>query len=226
MKLRISLLMMIVFFSCTEKKTIPEVRPNILVLMSDNHYSDHLGSYGDQTVKTPAIDEIAENGVLFSNAFCASPSCTPARGAMLTGQEIWRLGEGANLWSTLAGSIPTYQDILEGIGYFTGHDRKGWGPGDYKAGGRDKNPAGATFEDFSEFLDKNTKKKPFSYFLSSRNPHRPYKYGSGIKLGINIDSIYVPPYLPDSREVRMDIADYYAAVMAFDNERRTNTEAN
>lgn len=218
MKLKISLLMFVILCSCTEKKTIPEAKPNILVLMSDNHYSDHLSSYGDKSVKTPAIDEIAENGVQFTNAFCASPSCTPARGAMLTGQEIWRLGEGANLWSTLPDSIPTYQDILEGIGYFTGHDRKGWGPGDYKAGGRDKNPAGETFENLNEFLDKNTKNKPWSYFLSSTNPHRPFKYGSGKKLGIDIDSIFVPPYLPDSQEVRMDIADYYAAIMAFDNE--------
>lgn len=218
MNLRISVFVMAILCSCAEKETTLEQRPNILVLMSDNHYADHLGSYGDKTVKTPSIDKIADKGVRFSNAFCASPSCTPARGAMLTGQEIWRLGEGANLWSTLPQAIPTYQEILEGKGYFTGHDRKGWGPGDYEAGGRDKNPAGATFENFSEFLDENTEQKPWSFFLSSRNPHRPYKYGSGKELGINIDSIFVPPYLPDSREVRMDIADYYAAVMAFDNE--------
>ena len=115
-------------FTCTI------IKPNILVLMSDNHYSEHLGCYGDKTVKSPAIDKIAENGVRFTNAFCASPSCTPARGAMLAGQEIWRLGEGANLWSTLSNTIPTYQDILEDAGYFTGHDRKGWGPGSYEAG--------------------------------------------------------------------------------------------
>lgn len=216
MKLRIFLSVFIILYSCNEKSNT--LKPNFLVLMSDNHYSDHLSCYGDKIVKTPAIDKIARNGVRFTNAFCASPSCTPARGAMLTGQEIWRLGEGANLWSTLADTIPTYQDVLENTGYFTGHDRKGWGPGDYKAGGRNKNPAGTTFENFKGFLDKNTEKKPWSYFLSSRNPHRPFEYGSGKKLGLDVKKITVPPYLPDSHEVRMDIADYYAAIMAFDKE--------
>lgn len=206
-------------YSCAEKKEAPPIAPpNILVLMSDNHYADHLGCYGDKTVKTPTIDSIAKNGVRFTNAFCASPSCTPSRGAMLTGQEIWRLGEGANLWSSLPSTIPTYQDLLQTAGYHTGHDRKGWGPGDYTAGGRTKNPAGETFSNLETFLAKNTEDKPWSYFLSSRNPHRPFTYGQGKKLGLAIDSVLVPPYLPDSEEVRTDITDYYAAVMYFDNE--------
>ncbi len=216
--LNIFLLACISFFSCEEKTEAPLTKPNFLILMSDNHYSDHLGCYGDKTVKTPAIDKIAKNGVRFTNAFCASPSCTPSRGAMLTGQEIWRLGEGANLWSSLPDSIPTYQDILEEAGYHTGHDRKGWGPGDFKAGGRDNNPAGTTFDNLNEFLDKNTGQQPWSYFLSSRSPHRPFEYESGKNIGLNIDSIFVPPYLPNSQEVRNDIADYYAAIMSFDKE--------
>jgi len=206
------------FYSCQEKTETKITKPNFLVLMSDNHYSNHLGCYGDKTVKTPAIDKIAKNGVRFTNAFCASPSCTPSRGAMLTGQEIWRLGEGANLWSSLPDSIPTYQDILEEAGYHTGHDRKGWGPGDFKAGGRDKNPAGRTFDNLNEFLDNNTGQQPWSYFLSSRSPHRPFEYESGKNIGLDIDNVFVPPYLPDSQEVRNDIADYYAAIMSFDKE--------
>ena len=208
------------FYSCQDQeKTETQVtKPNFLVLISDNHYSDHLGCYGDSVVKTPAIDEIAKNGVRFTNAFCGSPSCTPSRGAMLTGQEIWRIGEGANLWSSLPDSISTYQDILEEAGYQTGHDRKGWGPGDYKAGGRDKNPAGTTFNNLNEFLDKNKGQQPWSYFLSSRNPHRPFEYESGKKLGLDPDKVFVPPYLPDSQEVRTDITDYYASIMSFDKE--------
>lgn len=215
----ITLLFLIIgCYSCQEKITTEIAKPNFLVLISDNHYSDHLGCYGDKVVKTPTIDSIAKNGVRFTNAFCASPSCTPSRGAMLTGQEIWRLGEGANLWSSLPDSIATYQDILEEAGYLTGHDRKGWGPGDYKAGGRDKNPAGATFKDFNEFLEMNKGGGSWSYFLSSRNPHRPFEYESGKKIGLDPENVVVPPYLPDSQEIRSDITDYYASVMAFDKE--------
>ena len=148
--LNLCLLVVILFvsFSCTQPQKESKQRPNFIVLMSDNQYFEHLGCYGDNVVKTPVIDNIAARGVRFTNAFCASPSCTPARGAMLTGQEIWRLKEGANLWSSLPASIPTYQDILREAGYVVGHDRKGWGPGDYKAGGRDYNPAGITFNNF------------------------------------------------------------------------------
>lgn len=193
-------------------------RPNFLLLMSDNHYYNHLGCYGDPVVKTPTIDKLATEGVLFRNAFCASPSCTPARGALLAGQDIWRLGEGGNLWSTLPDTIATYVDELEKAGYLVGHDRKGWGPGNIEAGGRTRNPAGHTFKNFTEFLDSNSEDKPWSYWLSSRNPHRPFEHGAGVASGIDPEKVEVPPYLPDSKEVREDICDYYYQIQQFDEE--------
>lgn len=192
--------------------------PNFLVLMSDNHYYSHLGCYGDPVVKTPAIDQLAARGVMFTNAYCASPSCTPARGAMLAGQDIWRLGQGGNLWSTLDVAIPTYVDVLESAGYRVGHDRKGWGPGDYKRGGRNRNPAGYSHQNLTEFLTENTEKKPWSYWLSSRNPHRPFEHGAGIASGIDPGKVEVPPYLPDTEEIRADICDYYYQIQQFDQE--------
>jgi arylsulfatase A-like enzyme len=65
--------------------------------MSDNHYADHLRCYGDPVVKTPNIDQAAVQGVRFTNAFCAAPSCSPTRAGLLTGQDIWRLGEGQKI---------------------------------------------------------------------------------------------------------------------------------
>lgn len=191
---------------------------NFLVLMSDNQYFSHLGCYGDPVVQTPAIDKISSEGVRFTNAFCASPSCTPARGAFLAGQDIWRLGEGANLWSTLPDTVATYVDVLEEAGYHVGHDRKGWGPGNIEAGGRKRNPAGYTYKNFKEFLEAGSKDQPWSYLLSSRNPHRPFDHGAGIASGMNPDDVVVPPYLPDTREVREDICDYYFQIQQFDNE--------
>lgn len=184
--------------------------------MSDNHYFSHLSCYGDPVVKTPAIDALARQGVRFTHAFCASPSCTPARAAMLAGKEIWQLGQGANLWSTLSDTIVTYVDLLEKAGYQVGHDRKGWGPGDFNAGGRNHNPAGETFANFSEFLEANDEARPWSYWLSSRNPHRPFNFGAGVISGIDVNEIIVPSYLPDVAEVRSDMADYYLEIQDFD----------
>ena len=208
------------FCSCSveEEREEKTNRPNFLLLMSDNHYYAHLGCYGESVIKTPTIDAIAKTGVLFEYAFCGSPSCTPARAAMLAGQDIWRLGEGANLWSTLADTIPIYTDLLEKAGYFVGHDRKGWGPGNYEASGRVRNPGGYTFEDLNAFLEQNKSNQPWCYWLSSRNPHRPFNLGAGVRSGMDINAIEVPPYLPDVEEVRSDIADYYEEIQQFDLE--------
>lgn len=193
-------------------------RPNFLLIMSDNHYYSHLGTYGDSVVETPNIDRLADRGVQFTNAFCASPSCTPARSALLAGQDIWRLGQGANLWSTLSDTITTYVDLLEKSGYSVGHSGKGWGPGNFEAGGRKHNPAGYTFESFDEFMNGRDTDRPWSFWISSRNPHRPFTYGAGIESGMNPDSVDVPPYLPDVPEVRADMTDYYYQIQQFDKE--------
>ena len=193
-------------------------RPNILILMSDNHSWNHVGCYGDATVRTPNIDKVAGEGVRFTHAFCPAPSCTPARSAMLTGQDIWRLEQGANLWGTLPSRFAAYTDLLEDAGYLVGYEGKGWGPGNYEAGGWARNPAGDRYGSFEEFYNERERGQPFHYWFSSRDPHRPYRTDGGKEAGIDLDSIQVPPYLPDVPAVRGDIADYYAEIEHFDTE--------
>ena len=192
--------------------------PNFLILMSDNHSHDHLGCYGDPVVQTPVIDGLAEDGIRFTNAFCSAPSCTPARASMLTGQDIWRLEEGANLWGTLPAKFEGYPDLLEAAGYLVGIQGKGWGPGDAEAGGRDRNPGGEKYDSFEEFYNEIESGQPFCFWFSSRDPHRPYGRDGGEKANMDISKIMVPPYLPDTESVRRDISDYYAEVQSFDDE--------
>ncbi len=59
-------------------------RPNILFAISDDQSFPHASIYGDKVIKTPAFDRIAREGVLFMNAFTASPGCSPSRAALLT----------------------------------------------------------------------------------------------------------------------------------------------
>ena len=70
-------------------------RPNIVFAISDDQSWLHTSAMGDPVVKTPAFDRVAREGVLFTRAFCSSPSCTPSRGAIVSGQDFWRLREGA-----------------------------------------------------------------------------------------------------------------------------------
>ena len=196
----------------------PQKRPNILLAIADDWGWPHAGAYGDPVVATPSFDRVAEEGVVFEHAFVSSPSCTPSRAALLTGQWHWRLEESANLWSTLRARFPVYPDLLEGAGYHVGFTRKGWGPGRVEPGGRERNPAGARYDDFDAFLAKRPAGAPFCFWFGSFDPHRGYAPGSGRESGIDLDLIRLPACFPDAEEVRSDVADYYVEVQRFDRE--------
>ncbi len=192
--------------------------PNILLAIADDWSWPHAGVYGDPVVQTPTFDRVAREGVLFSQAFVASPSCTPSRAALLTGQWHWRLEESANLWSTLQARFPVYPDLLEEEGYFVGFSRKGWGPGRWEVGGRSRNAAGDEFADFDAFLARRPAGAPFCYWFGSQDPHRPYEEGSGAASGIDLEKINLFRCFPDHPSVRSDVADYYWEVQRFDRE--------
>ena len=155
---------------------------------------------------------------MFTHAFVASPSCTPSRAALLTGQAVHRLEEGANLHGFLPKTYPVYPDLLEAAGYFVGFTGKGWGPGRFEPGGRPRNPAGAPFKSFDDFLAQRAKDRPFNFWFGSNDPHRPYDEGSGARGGLPIDRVAIPAYLPDTPAVRGDYLDYYLEVERFDRQ--------
>lgn len=196
-------------------------QPNILFAIADD-WGAHAGAYGDPAIQTPVFDRLAREGVLFEHAYVSSPSCAPSRAAILAGQWHWRLGSAANLHGTFPADVPLYTDLLEKAGYFVGYSRKGWGPG--ANGKRPRNPAGDKFKDFSEFLEKRPKDKPFCFWFGSTDPHRGYVKDSGAKSGIPLDRIKLPAAFPDSPEVRGDVADYYFEVQRFDRETGEHIE--
>lgn len=61
-------------------------RPNVLLLVSDQHNYRISGCMGDRMASTPNIDRIAEKGTVFEKAYCQSPVCTPSRASFLTGK--------------------------------------------------------------------------------------------------------------------------------------------
>ena len=192
--------------------------PNIVIAIADDWSYPHAGSYGDRTVRTPAFDRVAREGARFTHAFAASPSCTPSRAALLSGQAVHRLQEGANLHGFLPRDIPVMSDLLEGAGYIVGFSGKGWGPGRVEPGGRTRNPAGSPFKSFDDFMARRPKDRPFSFWFGSSDPHRPYERGSGAREGLAIDSVSVPAFLPDTPAVRGDLLDYYREVQRFDGD--------
>lgn len=192
-------------------------RPNILFAIGDNWLYDHAGANGDPAVKTPVFDRIAKEGARFTRAFCPVPSCSPTRSSLLTGRAAHQLEDAANLWSIWPAKFRVFTDALRDSGYQIGYTGKGWSPGNHKDYGREENPAGPLFEDFTEFLDGSKPGKPFFFWLGDTNtPLNKWKAGAHEKAGIDPAKVRVPAYLPDTPEVRADIADYLEAVERVD----------
>ncbi len=193
-------------------------RPNILFAFADDWGWPHAGAYGDKTVKTPAFDRLAREGVLFEHAFISSPSCSPSRNAILTGQQFYRLEEGASLRSTLDVRKPNFMYLLSDQGYEIAHMRKAWGPGDFEPGGYTEHPCGPMRESFEQFMETRDTDKPFCFWLGTTDPHRSYELGSGRESGMNIDNVEVPAFYPNSETIRSDMADYYWEVQRWDTD--------
>ena len=79
---------------------------NLIFFLTDNHARSVLGCYGHPIVKTPNLDKIAETGVRFTNAYCASPLCCPSRAALATGLFRIRLDTGTITLHTMEAIRP------------------------------------------------------------------------------------------------------------------------
>jgi len=129
MKKNIILLMIPLFTSliaCRTKKKVSttEKLPNIVIIyMDDLGYGD-VGAYGETEIKTPNIDQLAHNGLQFSNGYASSATCSPSRYALLTGVYPWRNKNAKILPGTAPLLIDTVQitlpKMLKEKGYTTG----------------------------------------------------------------------------------------------------------
>jgi uncharacterized sulfatase len=219
--------------ACAE---VQQARPNILFIISDDQSWPHASIYGDPVVQTPAIDRIAEEGVLFTHSFTATPSCTGSRSAVLTGQDIWRLRQAGILHGSIPPDIDLMPLMLEDAGYFVGFTGKGWNPGSWDYLGLKRYPIGREFNDrqdkkkiaigispvdysanFDDFLAARPEGQPFFFWLGTREPHRKYQSGVGEKeAGLDASRVQVPAYLPDTEEIRQDLLDYYYEIQWLD----------
>lgn len=137
-------------------------RPNILFAFADD-WGRYASAYAaiepggpSDLVSTPNFDRIADEGVLFRNAFVNAPSCTPCRSSLLSGQYFWRTGRAAILQGAIwDGSVPSYPLLLDKAGYHIGHTYKVWSPGTpanapYGAAEFAYNKRGTKFNGFSQ----------------------------------------------------------------------------
>lgn len=94
------------------------MKPNYLFIITDQHRADHLGCYGNKTVKTPNIDTLAKTGRRFDNFYVANPICMSNRASILTGRMPSLHGVRHN-GIPLSRDDTTFVEVLKAAGYRT-----------------------------------------------------------------------------------------------------------
>jgi arylsulfatase A-like enzyme len=93
-------------------------KPNLLVIIADDHGGGTLGIEGDPRRATPNLDALAREGILFERAYCNSPLCTPSRQSLITGMLPHSIGV-TQLATLLPDSVRTLGEWLHGLDYDT-----------------------------------------------------------------------------------------------------------
>ena len=94
-----------------------DARLNVLFIMTDDHAAHAISAYGSKINRTPHMDALAREGMLFSNCCCTNPICAPSRAGILTGQYSHR--NGVPTFNSLSPSIKTVGGYMREAGYYT-----------------------------------------------------------------------------------------------------------
>ena len=194
-------------------------RDNVLIV----HWHDlgrYLGAYGHADVSSPRLDQLAAEGILFTRAHATAPLCSPSRGSLFTGrypQSNGLLGLAHHGWEYRNG-VRTLPHLLA---------ESGWCTALFGMQHETSNPSRLGFEEFDvsnsycEYVVEqstrwlaNPPRQPFLLTAGFFETHRPYpreRYDPA-----DADTVAVPDYLPDTGEIRQDLAEFYGSISVAD----------
>jgi len=154
-----------------EKKTIETEKPNIIFIMADDLGYGDLGVYGQKIIQTPNIDQLATEGMKFTQCYAGSPVCAPSRSVLMTGLHtghttvrgnfgkggVIGLGGGKGRIPLEANDL-TVAEVMKNAGYVTGMTGK-WGLGEPKTTGE---PVKQGFDEFFGYMNQ---RRAHSYYV-------------------------------------------------------------
>ncbi|MEM9283851.1 MAG: sulfatase [Verrucomicrobiota bacterium] len=209
-------------------------RPNFIVLISDDISYDDLGCYGSVDARTPNLDALAEEGMLFTNAFLTASSCSPSRSSIITGRYPHNTGEASELHRPIAWHLPSIGGLLRDAGYYSalaGKNHMTWNEApegevaprepfdkiyDAKVPGN-----GGGHGNWIRAITERPTEKPFFLWLAALDAHRAWEvlgewneeaYGPMY----DAETLTLPPAFVDTPHTREDFAAYLLEVTRFD----------
>lgn len=224
----------ITLFGCSSLNAPQITKPNIIFIVSDDHSAPFLGCYGTTDLRTPNLDKLASEGVLFNRAYVTAPQSAPSRSSFFTGRSP--VSTTMSMFSLpLPADAITYPDVLKANGYYIGvaarshhqdglkrnkeiaetiikHDMRTFGRRfDYHKEG------GKPLTEFCAFLDTTPNDKPFYVQVSFYDPHRPWDKNA-ISQPHDPTQIRLPESYPDTPLIREDFARHYDEISRMDAE--------
>ena len=98
-------------------KAAKSAKLNIVFIMTDDHAAHAISAYGSKIAKTPNLDRLAKEGMIFSDVLCTNPICTPSRACILTGRYSHK--NGVPVFNNISPEIETVGGYMREAGYFT-----------------------------------------------------------------------------------------------------------
>lgn len=214
--------------------SLADERPNFILLISDDISYNDLGCYGSVDARTPHIDALAKEGILFTNAYLTTSSCSPSRSSIITGRYPHNTGEASELHRPISWHIPSFPGALRDAGYYTalaGKDHMTWSPApegktppteafDKKYGAKIKGNSGG-HGNWLTALAECPEEQPFFLWLAALDAHRVWdgrhEWDESL-YGPKYDptQLTLPPAFVDTPATREDFAAYLLEVTRFD----------
>jgi N-sulfoglucosamine sulfohydrolase len=210
-------------------------RPNILLLLSDDHSYPFVSTYGNPNVRTPVLDQLAAEGIRFHRFFTGAPQCVPSRACLMTGRSAVAarmtrfsaplprdevtlpelLRQQAGYYTGICGrsfhldgasrNSPTLNRIYEENNLRTFADRV-----DFLNTCGDAEVARQT----AAFLDQKPADRPFFLWANFSDPHHPWNADPQFRP--DPATLQLPPHWPDLPGLREQLADYFAEINRLD----------
>jgi arylsulfatase A-like enzyme len=220
-----SILLVPLFLSST---AIAKDKPNILWVTIEDTSPQFVGCYGNKDARTPVIDNLAAEGVRFTNAFSTGTVCSPSRTCIITGVKTYKTGTGNHRSNyPIPELIKGFPYFMQKQGYYTTNNSKtdynvdkaelfikeAWNESSTKAGWWNRKSGQPFFSvfNFMESHQSRTMTQPYSWYLEN------VLNQLLVKDQVGDDDFEMPPFYKNSPEMRRHFARVYNSIKLTDN---------